>query len=539
MAEPHRQQPTPGPTLELLLENLGRDVLDVLAAPRGLSVPFGRALVHDPGDDLPLGPGDVVLAVGVDAVGPSLIELLDLAADADAAAVIVKARGADTADAANYAERRGITLLDATPSIAWAQLLSLTGQVGAAPSAGTRSGPAVGDLFALANAVASMVGGAVTIEDVQSRVLAYSNLDAPIDAARRETILGRQVPRRWIERLRREGAFARLWSTDEVVPIDVGEVDGEPVLARRAVAVRAGGEFLGSIWVSEGRKPFDDTTDDALREAAGMAALHLVRHQAGHDLHRRIRGELLLGLLEGRGQIAALTEELEVRPDESFAVIGYELPHEDDADVAVLRERVMELVSLHGDAFRRRAAEVPIGRTVYQVLPVTGDDPLPGLRRLAVGLVDRIEDTLGVRVRVGIGGVVDHLREVPRARTEADLVLRVLSGEDLRRVAHIADVRAAAVLLEILDLAGDRDHLRQGKVARLAELDRDKGSEYVPTLRAHLDHFGDVPAAAAHLGVHVNTFRYRLRRLVEVVDLDLTNADERLAAELQLRLLDR
>lgn len=39
----------------------------------------------------------------------------------------------------------------------------------------------------------------------------------------------------------------------------------------------------------------------------------------------------------------------------------------------------------------------------------------------------------------------------------------------------------------------------------------------VETLRARLDAFGDVNAAAAVLFVHPNTFRYRLRRLAEAV----------------------
>ncbi|XVU28333.1 helix-turn-helix domain-containing protein [Actinoplanes sp. CA-054009] len=48
--------------------------------------------------------------------------------------------------------------------------------------------------------------------------------------------------------------------------------------------------------------------------------------------------------------------------------------------------------------------------------------------------------------------------------------------------------------------------------------------------------FGDAVAAAAALHVHPNTFRYRLRRLAEVGDLDLTDPEARFGAMLQLRL---
>jgi DNA-binding PucR family transcriptional regulator len=43
--------------------------------------------------------------------------------------------------------------------------------------------------------------------------------------------------------------------------------------------------------------------------------------------------------------------------------------------------------------------------------------------------------------------------------------------------------------------------------------------------------------AAANVGVHPNTFRYRLRRLVTMFDLHLGDPDERLVLGLQLRLL--
>jgi DNA-binding PucR family transcriptional regulator len=61
----------------------------------------------------------------------------------------------------------------------------------------------------------------------------------------------------------------------------------------------------------------------------------------------------------------------------------------------------------------------------------------------------------------------------------------------------------------------------------------------VETLRAYLDHFGNVPNTARALGVHANSLRHRITRLTEVSALDLRDPDARLLAHLQLRLLDR
>ena len=56
------------------------------------------------------------------------------------------------------------------------------------------------------------------------------------------------------------------------------------------------------------------------------------------------------------------------------------------------------------------------------------------------------------------------------------------------------------------------------------------------TLRAYLDAFGDVAAAAAELHVHPNTVRYRVRRIEEILDSSLLDPDVRLLLSLSLRV---
>ena len=98
-------------------------------------------------------------------------------------------------------------------------------------------------------------------------------------------------------------------------------------------------------------------------------------------------------------------------------------------------------------------------------------------------------------------------------------------------------LRPHTILVELRDLAAERPHLRLGKIEQLVDHDAKHGTGYVETLRAYLDAFGDIPAASARIGVHPNTFRYRIRRLSELSGIDLDDAEERLVAQLQLRLL--
>lgn len=521
-------------TLGAVTDSLSALIVEVLAAPRGLDVPVAEAVIHDPAAPLAALPDDIVLGVGLGPQVRASIELIEEAAQLGVAAVVVKVAAEDEALEV-AAQQHGVAVLRAHPETAWGQLHSLmrTAIAGAGEllRAGRNEAPA-GDLFALANAVAAMVGGPVTIEDPQSRVLAYSSLEHTVDESRQQTILGRRVPEEWIDRLRREGIFSRLWSSDEVIQWDPGEGH-----MRMAVAVRAGGEILGSIWAADGGIPFHETAKAALAEAAPIAALHLVRHRVGDDLGRRMRGELLRSLLEGRGPLEVLAERLGIDPDTASTVVAFELQDGEEAEVAVRRERVLDLVATYCEAFRRRVAQVSMGRTIYALLPAATPNRPEAILRLANEVVERAEASLGVRVLAGIGSTVPRLREVAQSRAEADRVLRVLARQaDRDTVASIDDVRSQVVLLELVELLRERPHMHSRKIQQLMEYDDQHDSAYVETLRAYLDCFGDVVEAARRVYVHPNTFRYRLRRVVELCELDLDDPDERLATELALRL---
>jgi hypothetical protein len=528
---------TTGPTLGDVVEYVGPGLLDVLAAPGGLDVAVGEAVIYDPTEKWTGGPDDIVLAVGVDPGTAG--ELLRAAARSGAAAVVVKAKDADAAATAMEAARsESVALLAATPDVAWGQLHALVrtaaAAAGAVPDAGGGGVP-IGDLFALANAVAAMAGGPVTIEDPRSVVLAYSNLDddSEIDEGRRATILGRRVPDEWIERLQADGVFRRLAQESSVVRADYAELGIRP---RLAVAVRAGDEILGSIWVQEGVRPLGPETETALLEAARIAALHLLRHRSSADLERSRRADLLRAALEGRVAPETLAPVLQLGPTTELTVVAFELVDPGDvAAIAMLAERTVSLITLYCESYRRQAAAVALGPVIYLLVPHADAGDRERLPALATAIVERAAEALNVHLRAGVGGTVETLAQLLASRDEADRVLRALATAPAAPpVATVDAVRSRVVLHRLQELAAADPGLRRGKLEVLLEHDRDKGTEYMPTLRAYFAALGDVPSAAAAQGVHANTFRYRLRRLAEVAELDLDDPVERLVVQLQL-----
>ena len=238
-------------TLKALLENLGRDVIQVAAAPLGLDVPVGEPVIYDAAELAAISRNAVVLAIGVPA-RDARAATADRGGGAGGGCGRRSSRRhriwtSSLAVAARLAASR---VLSVPEEMTWTQLHALLDLSRFSTVTGAAAGIAgvpLGDLFALANAIAGMVGGAVTIEDPARRVLAYSTLgDQPIDAARRGSILGRQVPdspgmrtlyRQVLVDSRRDER-RRATRCGEILEGGLAEIDD--VKPRSAVAIRAG-----------------------------------------------------------------------------------------------------------------------------------------------------------------------------------------------------------------------------------------------------------------------------------------------------------
>src|SRR6478672_13304400 len=185
-----------------------------------------------------------------------------------------------------------LTLVELAEHASWAHIVwLLRGVLDRAAAEGEAGGPGGhDDLFALADAAANLADAAVTIEDAHSRVLAYSSRQDVTDPARVSTIVGRRVPEAVLASLRSRGVFRRLARSSEpfFVPADP---DGT-ALPRLVVPVRAGGEWLGSIWAVVERRPRSDVVRE-LSQTASVVALHLLRLRAQADLARRVSADRL------------------------------------------------------------------------------------------------------------------------------------------------------------------------------------------------------------------------------------------------------
>ncbi|MFJ4952192.1 PucR family transcriptional regulator [Streptomyces sp. NPDC088760] len=503
-------------TLGDLLDVVGGPALRLHTAPAGRAVPVTEAVLYDGHAPLPPLPGALLLAVGVRAAeaGP----LVRAAAEAELAGVVV--RGAD--GPVEEARAHGIALLSVAEDAAWHQAhLLLASAIGARPAASSDTG--LGDLFALADAIAAATGGATAVEDPRQRILAYSTVPGqPVDEDRRQGILGLQVP----ASPENTEQYRRLFAADRPVRLPALSGSGLP---RLAVPVRAGGETLGSVWVVDAGSLAPDA-EDTLAQGASTAALLLLRARAARELARHRNSDLLRRLLDGTADAPTAAERLGVAgPARVAAFVLDSAASVPDAERTALR--LLDVVRLQCEARYGRHACVLLDGVVYAVLPGPGERH----RKLAEDIVARAGQALRVPVRAALGEVVPGAEGLADSRADADLVLRLPATE--LPVAAVDEVRARVTLLRLAEVMAEQRELSAGAWRRVLAYDAGHGTEYARTLVCWFDAGCDMAGAARLLAVHPNTCRYRLRQLQQHARVDLDDPDERLVLWLQLRTL--
>ncbi|MFD1529589.1 helix-turn-helix domain-containing protein [Pseudonocardia aurantiaca] len=523
-----------GMTISHVLARVGPGLIRPLTTSAGsLARVVTGVCIYDDVIEADSRPGELLLAVGVEPTPEAVALVVEYAAGRDLPGVVLRgARGLDPA-LAMRADGWDVALL-AAPATPWVHLATIlrAAVVSGGPASSARpDGPVLGDLFAFATDVAVRVGGAVTIEDPSYRVLAYSSIHGEVDEPRKQTILGRAVPRSFVSLLQKRGVLQALRSTDDVVKTEpVPELGLGP---RWTVGIRAAGEFLGSLWVAESGGPLSEDCVAILQEAAGTAALHLLYHRLELQADQSRTQDVGRELLAGGTPADLLATSAGLRLQDTHWVIVLEAQ-----EAVPARVRLARAVTTYCATLGRRVVVVEEGPRVYVIVsaPGPGTPDVSTALRIAADAARHAARATGLQVLASVGCLAATPRDIVVSRRQADSALRVLRHGMVERhvVAH-ADVRSQVTLLDLVDLVRERVELREGKVQALVEADG--GGDLVATLSAYLDCLGDVRVAAARLGVHPNTFRYRLRRLQERVGLDLSDPSERIVAAIQLRAL--
>jgi DNA-binding PucR family transcriptional regulator len=285
--------------------------------------------------------------------------------------------------------------------------------------------------------------------------------------------------------------------------------------------------FTGTIWVQQGSRPLADDAEEILRGAAVLAARIMSRLAAKPSTHA-LRAQQLLGLADrGSVDVDAIAKELGIVTDGTAALIGFHSPGR--------HARLADVLALSANAFRADAQVGSRGSRVYVLLPHT--TKRSSLHSWIRGTIGALRTELGLQLRAVIAAPLPGLAGLPAVRAEVDRVLDSAERhpDSFGQVTSLTEARTTVLLDEIVTMVGADERLVDPRVRDLQAHD----PVLAQTLRAYLDSFGDVAAAAQQLHVHPNTVRYRARRIETLLSTSLADPDVRLLLSLGLRATER
>ncbi len=390
------------------------------------------------------------------------------------------------------------------------------------------------DIDELADVIAELLQNPITIEDADHKLIAYSSHGESTDQARWSTIMGRRVPEKVLTRLWKDGVFHQLLTQDD--PVHIPAKDEVGLGNRVAIAIRKGSDVLGYIWAQEVNRPIRAEDDEILRQAARAAVPRLVQRQGKRKAEEQRRKdffwELLLGSHANEAEIKRKASSLQMELPSPYLVLIVE------ASVPQLEQLLYPLL------VRDKRLWVTDG---HQLILLMGQPVATGKERASLALIAEqfLAETLGRivertgahQVTGGYGGVYRAYGDVARSYRQALHVLQVkrLFPQETNGVYGFQELGIYRFLPQ-LKKWGDAEGYENERLARLRQYDADNQTSLVETLETFLDAAGKANLTARRLHIHINTLGYRLRRIEEILGVDLEDMNQRTSLYLDLKM---
>lgn len=390
------------------------------------------------------------------------------------------------------------------------------------------------DMDELADVIGDLLQNPITVEDADHKLIAYSSHGDSTDQARWSTIMGRRVPEKVLTRLWKDGVFQELLTQDD--PVHIPAKDEVGLGKRVAIAIRRGNDVLGYIWAQEVNRPITRDDDEILRQAAKAAVSRLIQRQGKRKAEEQRRKEFLWELLLGNHHSEAIirqkAESLQMHLPPSYLIC------------------IIEAAGLRLDQYlypllmRDKLFWVVDGSQIILLIGLT--EPKKEKSNVLIRKVEQfLSDSLGkLETHVSVGQVIagygrgyKSYTEIVKSYQEALHAVKIkkLFPREIAGIHGYHELGIYRYLLKCKQWDEEQGYENE-RLEVLKQYDRDNQTAMQETLETFLDAAGKVNVTAQRLHIHINTLSYRLRRIEEIMQVDLENMNQRTSLYLELKM---
>lgn len=281
---------------------------------------------------------------------------------------------------------------------------------------------------------------------------------------------------------------------------------------------------------------------------AAEASRSIVEEHRRERARRMTIAEVLLRLMDAdratRAGLSATAKRLGVDPTGWHAIVRFELENlidltVDEIAAYALRDTMADVTLEAARAFGS-SAFVTQDASMIALLwsdpdPPSPDDGLSLHRRSSAVLERLVRACPGLRIYCGVGSRRAGFQGLAVSATEARMAISDARATDRMNVPASYD---ASGLRPALVEWYSSPSVRESVDAMLAPLDQlppNRRDPLLRTLTTFLDTNGSVTATAKTLHLHRNAVRYRIKRALEILDVDAEEPDQRIFLHLACR----
>ncbi|MBI2799629.1 MAG: helix-turn-helix domain-containing protein [Gammaproteobacteria bacterium] len=317
------------------------------------------------------------------------------------------------------------------------------------------------------------------------------------------------------------------------------EVSG-PELHLNAVAIMLGAHAAGFIVVEDGGAPLDAIDRKAIEQAATVFAVEILQERSAFEAERRVAGDLLGDLFETEvtGEVAlAILKRLGFTTKGPWRVARIALISAEEE--TALEPQVRRAISATLKQQELSAALLPWRNGFVTVLPASAAERLqtPAAER-AFGRALRANapGAPALALRVGIGRAESAATALAWSLHSAEQALRAAQRLQIARPVFFEDLGVYRLLLSP-NHGTDHAEFVETVLGRLYRADAtSRRAVLMPTLEVLVAHDFNLAEAARSLGLHLNTIKYRVKKLAELLGGDPARGERRLEIELALKV---
>jgi sugar diacid utilization regulator len=321
------------------------------------------------------------------------------------------------------------------------------------------------------------------------------------------------------------------------------------VTRRITTPVFAGDNLLAFVSIISPEREFGKLDFLLAAQASVAIALELTKGKVAVEAEQRIRGQFLQQLLAGQFEnpeeaSAALgVAKFDLKALHTALIIRFDRPRGSGQAGATFSKtpslfyQSLALVERQVLSRYSKSAVVATGESITVLLGSEQRPPDSSVRELAEHLVRRLGELLTPEtVTIGIGGICEHLKDLPRSFVEATKALEVATVLDKRNaVLTLSELGVYGIILRQSDSRELREFVRRF-IGPVVDYDRARQSGLVQTFAAYVENDYSLEATARALSMHVNTVKYRLRRIEELSGVNLHDSQGLMNVQLALRL---